>query len=236
MGDFRTENKSGGAGSGQGTMDKGQCGEIHHRVTEAQRKRGGKSLGRAAATSLPVKLVEGLRVRVMWVERGTDLTGENFVRGLGSVVETRRRTRRSVKTRIHNLEHRIQPTKRSLNAICGVRRERQRCDPEARRGGKRWVGRRVYVGKGGQEVAERIGFSRLFPHDSTQVVDFPYICVVRVFGEEHEMVTMGGSDCAWRVYFPGCSPKVVDVKMFGSRSRKGYWYVLCVLDRAEIWD
>ena len=55
----------------------------------------------------------------MWVERGTDLTGENFVRRLGSVVETRRRTRRSVKTRIHNPEHRIQRTKRSLEPIWG---------------------------------------------------------------------------------------------------------------------
>src|SRR5260221_4444261 len=46
------------------------------------------------------------------------------------------------------------------------------------------------VGKGGQEVGKWTGFShfgtaltRLFPHVSMQVVDFPHICNVRAFGE-----------------------------------------------------
>src|SRR5882724_7940104 len=45
--------------------------------------------------------------------------------------------------------------------------------------------KRANLGKGGQEVEKRTGFShfetaltRLFPHDSTQVVDFPHICNV----------------------------------------------------------
>jgi len=56
---------------------------------------------------------------------------------------------------------------------------------EAGASGKRWAGRSTEVGKGGQEVGKRTGFShfetaltRLFPHDSTQVVDFPHICNV----------------------------------------------------------
>jgi len=71
--------------------------------------------------------------------------------------------------------------KRRLNAICGARRERQRCGPEAGRGGKRRVGRRVYVGKGGRHVVGGTVFSHLFPPDSTQVVDFPHLSAVRVF-------------------------------------------------------
>ena len=48
-------------------------------------------------------------------------------------------------------------------------------------GGKRWAGSRVYVGKGGKVVGKRTGFAHLFPHDSTQVVDFPRMYDVRVF-------------------------------------------------------
>jgi hypothetical protein len=55
-------------------------------------------------------------------------------------------------------------------------------------GGKRWVGRWVQPGEGGQDVGKRTGFSqfetvltRLFPHNLTQVVDFPRMYVVRVF-------------------------------------------------------
>jgi len=57
--------------------------------------------------------------------------------------------------------------------------------------GQKRDGTRVYLGKGGQEVGKRTGFSHfetalthLFPHVSTQVVDFPRICTVRLFGEE----------------------------------------------------
>jgi len=62
-------------------------------------------------------------------------------------------------------------------------------------GGKRWVGRRVNLGKGGQMVGKWCSFShletaltRLFPHNSTQVVDFPHICTVRLFWGSPEML------------------------------------------------
>src|SRR5882724_8740317 len=55
-------------------------------------------------------------------------------------------------------------------------------------GGKRWDGNRGEVGKGGQVAGKRTGFSRietvltrLFPHNSTQVVDFQRMYAVRVF-------------------------------------------------------
>ena len=52
----------------------------------------------------------------------------------------------------------------------------------------RTKGKRVEVGKGGQEIGKWTGFSHfetalthLFPHDSTQVVDFPRMYDVRTF-------------------------------------------------------
>ena len=63
----------------------------------------------------------------------------------------------------------------------------------ARRAGedvKNRAEKRVEVGKGGCEIGKWCSFSHfetalthLFPHDSAQVVDFPHICNVRVFGE-----------------------------------------------------
>jgi len=41
--------------------------------------------------------------------------------------------------------------------------------------------KRAEVGKGGKAVGKRTGFAHLFPHDSTQVVDFPRMYDVRVF-------------------------------------------------------
>ena len=49
--------------------------------------------------------------------------------------------------------------------------------------GKRWVGRWVNLGKGGQVAGTWTGFSRLFPLVSTQVVDFPHLSTVRLFWE-----------------------------------------------------
>ena len=84
-----------------------------------------------------------------------------------------------------------EPTKRSLEPIWGVERELRRCGLKAGEDGKRWAGARVNLGKGGQKVGKWTGFSHfgtalthLFPHVSTQVVDFPRICTVRLFGEE----------------------------------------------------
>src|SRR5882724_3386282 len=61
---------------------------------------------------------------------------------------------------------------------------------EASSCGKRWAGRRAKPGKGGQEAGKRIGFShfetaltRLFPHKSMQVVDFPRMYAVGIFWE-----------------------------------------------------
>jgi len=54
--------------------------------------------------------------------------------------------------------------------------------------GQKRVGMRVNLGKGGQVVGKWTGFShiepastRLFPHNSTQVVDFPRMYAARVF-------------------------------------------------------
>jgi len=77
-----------------------------------------------------------------------------------------------------------QRAKRSLEPISGVERELPRCGLEANRGGKR----RGLPTIGGQEVGKWTGFSHfetalthLFPHDSTQVVDFPRMYVVSIF-------------------------------------------------------
>src|SRR5882724_3453193 len=71
---------------------------------------------------------------------------------------------------------------------------------EAGADGKRWAGRRVNLGKGGKMMGKRTGFShfetaltRLFPHDSMQVVDFPRICTVRVFWEAMKWVATDGT-------------------------------------------
>jgi len=48
-------------------------------------------------------------------------------------------------------------------------------------GRKRWVGRRVDLGKGGRVAGKRTGFSHLCPDDSMQVVDFPLLSRLRVF-------------------------------------------------------
>jgi len=62
--------------------------------------------------------------------------------------------------------------------------------PKAGGDGKSRAGKRVDLGKGRQWLRKRTGFShlvttltRLFPHNSTQVVDFPRLSAVRDFGE-----------------------------------------------------
>ena len=81
--------------------------------------------------------------------------------------------------------------KRSLEPISGVGRELPRRGLDVGVGGKRWVKRWVNLGKGGQEAGKwcsfshlETAFSHLFPPFSTQVVDFPHICTVRLFWEE----------------------------------------------------
>ncbi len=71
---------------------------------------------------------------------------------------------------------------------------------EAGADGKRWAGRRVNLGKGGKMMGKRTGFShfetaltRLFPHDSTQVVDFPRMYAVSVFWEAMKWVATDGT-------------------------------------------
>jgi len=58
-------------------------------------------------------------------------------------------------------------------------------------GGKRWVGKRVNLGKGGCEIGKwrsfshlKTGLTRLFPRFSTQVVDFPHLAHLSIFWEE----------------------------------------------------
>ena len=57
--------------------------------------------------------------------------------------------------------------------------------------GKRWVGKRAFPTLSGEEVGKWCSFShletaltRLFPHNSTQVVDFPHLSRVRLSWEE----------------------------------------------------
>src|SRR5258706_14674509 len=71
---------------------------------------------------------------------------------------------------------------------------------EAGADGKRWAGRRVNLGKGGKMMGKRTGFShfetaltRLFPHDSTQVVDFPRMYAVRGFWKAMKWVSTDGT-------------------------------------------
>jgi len=63
------------------------------------------------------------------------------------------------------------------------------------------MGKRVDVGKGGQTNGKWTGFShfetaltRLFQHDSTQVVDFPHLAHVRLFlgGVENSRISGRG--------------------------------------------
>ena len=124
--------------------------------------------------------------------------------------------RRSVNARIQNIESRIQTMKTIKSRVApaahaGVKTRSKRasrlaakergerkgleipaaeCGQEAGGSGKRWVGRRVNLGKGGQEIGKQTGFShletgstRLFPLVSTQVVDFPHLRAVRLFWE-----------------------------------------------------
>ena len=72
---------------------------------------------------------------------------------------------------------------------------RRPCLVKAGRGGKRWDGKRGFTALGGWENGKAWNFyrlatgfshletaiSHLFPHKSTQVVDFPRICTVRLF-------------------------------------------------------
>ncbi len=69
-------------------------------------------------------------------------------------------------------------------------RKRGNKEPQAGGGGKRCVGKWANPGLGGQERGKWTGFSHfeitlthLFPHKSTQVVDFPHIYTVRLFWE-----------------------------------------------------
>ncbi len=64
--------------------------------------------------------------------------------------------------------------------------------------GKRWVGKRAFPTLSGQEIGKWCSFShletaltRLFPHNSTQVVDFPRMYDVRLFWGGPEMVSHG---------------------------------------------
>jgi len=66
-------------------------------------------------------------------------------------------------------------------------------------GGKRWSGMWVNLGKGGCEIEKwrsfshlETGFSRLFPHKSTQVVDFPRMAMVSIFWEGVENSRISG--------------------------------------------
>ena len=68
-------------------------------------------------------------------------------------------------------------------------------ETEAGDAGQRWVGKRVELGKGGQVAGKWTGLAhiatastRLGPDNSTQVVDFPHLSVVRLFWEAMKWV------------------------------------------------
>ena len=70
---------------------------------------------------------------------------------------------------------------------------------EAIGGGAGTMEKRVEVGKGGCEIGKwcsfshlETAFSHLFPHKSTQVVDFPHLAMVRLFWEGAEDSRMSG--------------------------------------------
>jgi len=72
---------------------------------------------------------------------------------------------------------------------------RRPCLVKAVGGGKRWVGRWVISTLSGHKAGKWCSFSHLetglthlFPHKSTQVVDFPHICTVRLFWGSPEML------------------------------------------------
>ncbi len=50
--------------------------------------------------------------------------------------------------------------------------------------------KRSEVGKGGKEAGKWTGFSRLFPHNSTQVVDFPRMSVVSIFLKDEKQLNL----------------------------------------------
>jgi len=73
-------------------------------------------------------------------------------------------------------------------ALCKETKKAAGKEPKVGGSGKGWVGRLVYLRKGGQMAGKWTGFShfetaltRLFPLDSTQVVDFPLLSRLRVF-------------------------------------------------------
>ena len=133
--------------------------------------------------------------------------------------------RRGVNARIQNIESRIQKMKTIKSRVApaahaGVKKQNKResrlaakergerkgleipaavCGQEAGGSGKRWVVRRVNLGKGGCEIEKwrsfshlETGFSRLFPHKSTQVVDFPRMAMVSIFWEGVENSRISG--------------------------------------------
>src|SRR6266403_4486818 len=50
--------------------------------------------------------------------------------------------------------------------------------------------KRSEVGKGGKEAGKWTGFSRLFPHNSTQVVDFQRMSVVSIFLKDEKQLNL----------------------------------------------
>src|SRR5260221_12167064 len=67
------------------------------------------------------------------------------------------------------------------SGVAGSEAGAPRKDRETGASGKRWFGRSVQVGKGALEMGKWTGFSRHFPDDLMQVVDFPHLSTLRVF-------------------------------------------------------
>ena len=108
---------------------------------------------------------------------------------------------------IFELRFLIESSKGAWKQVAGPEASVQRKDREAGSCGKRRLGMRGFTGLSGWEAVNRTGFyhigttlTRLFPQDSTQVVDFPHLGAVRVFRERPKQANTGqGSDAGDRL-------------------------------------
>ena len=117
------------------------------------------------------------------IQNGAQPAGANVVAiaSTGFKTQNKRESRLAARER---KEHR-EP---GVAWVEGGQRSARPTTSEAGSYGQRWVGKWANLGKGGRLAGEWTGFShfetpltRLFPLDSTQVVDFPLLSQLRVF-------------------------------------------------------
>ena len=111
----------------------------------------------------------------------SDLTGEQFVREF----------ERSVVRRLSEERRKASNNEPMKFTKSGIQGRQAAVVAQAVSFPTRTTAKRVEVGKGGCEIGKWCNFShletgltRLFPHKSTQVVDFPHLTHVSIFWEE----------------------------------------------------